>query len=200
VNYAAHYEKMMQRARGRVLGGYRERHHVVPRCLGGRDVPDNIVELTAGEHYVVHQLLVKMHPGHHGLAYAVLKMGAAGGRRPFAWLRSRFAESQRGRRLGPHTAQHRRRISIANSGKACLPEVRAKLSVAFKGKPLTDQHRKNIAKSLIGHKRTLGNSLSLEHRARIAAALKGRPKPPRSAEHCARLAAALKGNRNRAMN
>jgi hypothetical protein len=34
------------------------------------------------------------------------------------------------------------------------------------------------------------------HSARISAALKGQPKPPRSAEHSARISAALKGRKN----
>ena len=35
MNYAAHYERLVKRARSRSLVGYRERHHVVPKCMGG---------------------------------------------------------------------------------------------------------------------------------------------------------------------
>jgi hypothetical protein len=40
-----------------------ERHHIVPRCLGGSNKSDNIVRLTDREHYICHQLLVKMTAG-----------------------------------------------------------------------------------------------------------------------------------------
>jgi hypothetical protein len=37
-----------------------ELHHIVPRCLGGSDDPDNLVMLTYREHYIAHILLTKM--------------------------------------------------------------------------------------------------------------------------------------------
>ncbi len=36
---------------------YYEKHHIVPRSLGGSNDPDNLVLLTAKEHYRVHELL-----------------------------------------------------------------------------------------------------------------------------------------------
>lgn len=40
--------------------GYSETHHITPRCLGGTDAKENLIELTAREHYICHLLLVKM--------------------------------------------------------------------------------------------------------------------------------------------
>ena len=74
MNYAAHYNAIMERARDRVLEGYGELHHIVPKCLGGTDDEDNLVYLTAKEHYVAHQLLCKMHPTSAGLALAAMIM------------------------------------------------------------------------------------------------------------------------------
>ncbi len=42
---------------------YTERHHIIPRCLGGLDDASNIVELTGKEHYLVHLLLPHMVTG-----------------------------------------------------------------------------------------------------------------------------------------
>ena len=48
---------------------YYEEHHIIPRCFyqsegghlpGDKDHPDNLILLTAREHFVVHQLLVKI--------------------------------------------------------------------------------------------------------------------------------------------
>lgn len=39
---------------------YFESHHIVPRCLGGNNKKDNLVLLTAKEHYICHLLLIKM--------------------------------------------------------------------------------------------------------------------------------------------
>jgi hypothetical protein len=43
--------------------GYSENHHIVPRSLGGSNKKDNIVKLTAKEHFICHRLLVKMVEG-----------------------------------------------------------------------------------------------------------------------------------------
>ena len=38
-------------------GNYYESHHIKPRWLGGKDTKDNLVLLTAREHYIAHYLL-----------------------------------------------------------------------------------------------------------------------------------------------
>jgi len=44
-------------------GGITERHHIVPRSLGGSDDPDNIIEVSPRVHYILHLLLYKMTTG-----------------------------------------------------------------------------------------------------------------------------------------
>lgn len=41
-------------------GTYFENHHIIPKSLGGTNTHDNLVLLTAKEHFVVHHLLTKM--------------------------------------------------------------------------------------------------------------------------------------------
>ena len=38
---------------------YTEMHHIIPKCMGGKDDMDNLVKLTAKEHYIAHMLLYK---------------------------------------------------------------------------------------------------------------------------------------------
>lgn len=40
---------------------YKEKHHILPKCLGGNDSPENLVRLTARQHYLAHWLLYKIH-------------------------------------------------------------------------------------------------------------------------------------------
>ena len=58
--YLVIYHNIIDRARNRKLSGYVERHHIIPRSCGGTDYDDNIVELTAREHYICHRLLTKI--------------------------------------------------------------------------------------------------------------------------------------------
>lgn len=39
---------------------YSERHHIIPKCMGGDNTKSNLVSLTAREHFVCHRLLPKM--------------------------------------------------------------------------------------------------------------------------------------------
>lgn len=43
--------------------GYSERHHIIPRSLGGSNDPDNIVVCSARHHFILHALLVRMTSG-----------------------------------------------------------------------------------------------------------------------------------------
>jgi len=64
MNYQRIYDQIIERAkkenRKKEEGFYYERHHIVPKCLGGNNTKDNLVLLTAKEHYIVHRLLVEM--------------------------------------------------------------------------------------------------------------------------------------------
>ncbi len=68
-------EKARSEHREKYTGHYYERHHIVPRCLGGTDDSDNLVLLTAREHFLVHWLLTKIYPEEILLVYALNSCG-----------------------------------------------------------------------------------------------------------------------------
>lgn len=71
--YSRWYDSLIARAKDRKLEGYTEKHHIIPRSFGGSDNKDNLVKLTAREHYIAHFLLWKMKfPGayHSKMAFA----------------------------------------------------------------------------------------------------------------------------------
>ena len=95
MDYAKHYNKLIARAQNRQITGYVEKHHIIPSCMGGSNDKSNLVKLTAEEHYVAHQLLVKMYPGHAGLIRAANMMIAGRpGNKQYAWLKKLFAGVQ----------------------------------------------------------------------------------------------------------
>jgi len=55
-----YFEIISQGAKIKPTDSYSEKHHIVPRSLGGIDKKDNIVYLTAAKHFECHQLLVHM--------------------------------------------------------------------------------------------------------------------------------------------
>lgn len=52
-----------RRAKESSLTGYVERHHIIPRSLGGGDEAENMIALTPEDHYFAHLLLAKVHGG-----------------------------------------------------------------------------------------------------------------------------------------
>ena len=74
MNYQKIYNELIERAIVRVPDGYIERHHIIPRCLGGSDEQSNLVALYPEEHFLAHVLLVKLYPKERNLIYAVNKM------------------------------------------------------------------------------------------------------------------------------
>jgi hypothetical protein len=62
MNYNKIYNSLIDRAKNRTLEGYKESHHIVPKSIGGSNKADNLVNLTAREHFLAHWLLVKIHP------------------------------------------------------------------------------------------------------------------------------------------
>lgn len=169
MNYLAHYDRLITRARDRVFIGYRERHHVIPRCIGGGDNSENLVDLTAEEHYVAHQLLVKIYPSVGQLAYAVVLMAPkCTGNKVYGWLRRRI--------IGvPKSPEHRAKIGAANRRRTYGPAslaTRAKMSASQRGRKHSDESRAKISAGNAGKKKP---PFSPEHRAKLVAKLTGRP-------------------------
>ena len=61
--YTKVYNDIIERAKNRQLDSYFEKHHIVPQSLGGNNDKENIVKLTAREHFICHLLLTKMVEG-----------------------------------------------------------------------------------------------------------------------------------------
>lgn len=62
--YSKMYYKIIKYYRENPLTeGYFERHHIIPKSLGGSNDQSNIVVLTAKAHFVCHHLLTKMTSG-----------------------------------------------------------------------------------------------------------------------------------------
>ena len=65
--------------RGRFACGeeYHEKHHIIPKCIGGTNDEDNLIDLFAKEHFIAHKLLVKENPDNDKLVYAWAMMAFA---------------------------------------------------------------------------------------------------------------------------
>lgn len=129
MNYEKIYNQIVERARNRVLDSYTERHHIIPRCIGGVDAKENLVDLTAREHFICHRLLVNIHPDNNKLKFALWAMCNMKSKR-----QSRYVPSSR----------------IYESIKL---EVIKIISEKKKGVKLTEEHKRKTSETLKGRKR-----------------------------------------------
>lgn len=61
--YTKKYYQIITKAKNRKIQSYIEKHHVIPKSLGGSNDKNNMVSLTAREHFICHWLLIKMTTG-----------------------------------------------------------------------------------------------------------------------------------------
>jgi hypothetical protein len=155
MNYQKVYDSLMERAVGRTVAGYVEKHHINPRCLGGDDTADNIVELTYREHFIAHWLLYRLHPTHKGLSFAFTMMANKNSnpklKRDYT-LSSRVLEEAR---IASSEANKGDNNPMRN------PVIAAKVSAALKGRsnsrkgiPKSPEHRAKLSKVLSGKGRS----------------------------------------------
>jgi hypothetical protein len=94
--YTLIYFSIIENARLRVLpkDQYKETHHIIPRSMGGDDSSDNLVALTAREHFICHKLLVRMTQGESKgkMAFALVLMSGKRGSKIYSSTRKLLAE------------------------------------------------------------------------------------------------------------
>ena len=151
MNYSRIYHQLMvegkltSKSQYAFLGIYAEKHHIVPKCMGGVDTEDNFTILTARQHFLAHWLLHKMYPESKGLALAFHSFC--------------MHKSKRGIRVTSRMfASMRKAFNEANIGWKHSDTARAKMSAARKGRPATNR----------------GVSYSAEQRAKMSAGRRGK--------------------------
>jgi 5-methylcytosine-specific restriction endonuclease McrA len=147
MNYSKIHDQIIEIARNRIVEGSTERHHIIPRSLGGTDDVSNLVDLTFKEHYIVHILLTKMYPESKELLHA-------------AWMMSNRLSAINGR---TYSIMRQRYVDLLKSKHQENPEYYKTMAYMNKGvkKSSTENYKK---------------PKSLETRTRMAEAALQRPK------------------------
>jgi hypothetical protein len=99
MKYKLHYDKLIN-LYGSVkkpTDYYTERHHIIPKCLGGNNDSDNLVYLSGKAHFIAHLLLTKLYPDNNGLLLAAvfLSKGKEYTSRSYSTLRKAFANTRK---------------------------------------------------------------------------------------------------------
>lgn len=115
---------------------YYENHHIVPKCFGGTNEKENLVLLTAREHFVAHLLLVYCNKGDkkRKMSYALWRLCGCNDRSK--------------RKYNSHQYDLAKKIMIeANIGKKMSEYTKAKLKEGNKNKIITEELKKRMSES-----------------------------------------------------
>lgn len=181
--YTKYYTLLTDRAKSRTLTEYTERHHIIPQSLGGSNDKENLVDLTAREHFICHWLLIKMTEGENRskMLYALNGMKAENK------FQQRYSSAITSRVYERYRIEHSKNHSERMKGKEVWNKGRK-----LEGEEL-EQHRERTrnrkidpVKQALGQQKRiakiLGQKRSEETRNKMSMSHKGKLKGPMSEE------------------
>lgn len=68
------YIKLINKCRNMTdeeLSGCNEKHHIIPRCMGGSDESENLVLMPVKHHIMAHMILYKIYPDNYKVGHAL---------------------------------------------------------------------------------------------------------------------------------
>ena len=203
-------------------GVYTETHHIQPLSLGGADSEENLVELSAREHFIAHKLLFRIYRGTNNeshMAYAFWQMCYCGKDKAYKINKTSRAfalEKEQAIQAISKSLKGRVRINNGKNNKMVWPsELQKFLGNGWKigGLPLSDEVKKTLSSKLKGRvhgplspetkqkisKKCTGLKLTEEQRLAISIRNKGRPSSMKGKHQSesakAKISAASKGNK-----
>ena len=162
MDYEKCYNNLIESRKYRLLdkNGYYEKHHILPRSMRGTNDKENLVYLTAREHFISHWLLWRIYKNKEMAFafYAITHMG-----------KNQLIKSSR---LYEECKMARRYFIIENNkkyhkGKKLSNDQINDITIRFKNLIRTDEHCKNISNSLKNKEKTN------EHKKNLSISLTG---------------------------
>lgn len=149
MNHRQIYDLLVQKCQTRTrTPDIYERHHIVPKSMGGTNAKSNIVFFTPREHYVAHHLLWKIHKNKQ-MFYAFWCMVTRMGRNDNSYrVTSRVYEQAKLEHRIMSSSTHRGKIPW-NKGKIGVysPETISKMSAARTGHVETSETKRKKSDS-----------------------------------------------------
>ncbi len=202
VNYTKVYNDIIKSRillkRNKKDGEYYEEHHIIPKSLGGSDLKENLILLTAREHYIVHILLYKIYDGENKskMAYALFMMMKSNRyhyrkftSRQYEIAKKAVSVSCSGHNnpnygINPFSENKIEEIRLRQTGTTNSMYNKTPWNKGKKIKPHSNETKHKMSKS------AKGKIKSEEHKQNLSKSLTGKPK---SEEHKKKLSESSKG-------
>lgn len=192
MNYIKIYRNLIEKDYSNA--DYTEKHHVVPRCVGGGNEKENIVAISGKAHMIAHHLLTKLFPESRELKGAYAQMCLKNSNKDFVSARM-YHEGRKYLSESMKDPNHPCQSAESHAkGAATLKQMYA--DGTFKGRKgvkLTDEQKFNISKGRKG--KGLGKTYvrSEETKRKLSKARTGTVMGPRSDEVKRKISETLKG-------
>lgn len=168
MNYQWHYDQLMitRSLREKLSGIYYEKHHKIPRSMGGDNSSENIVSLTPREHFLAHWLLWRIYKN-RSMAFAFHAMEKfTRTKTEFTCSSRAYEEARIAKSLMGHSELTKSKMSSSKKGKSSSfkgkfhkEDSKEKMRNVHLGKSLNDDHKQKIRESNIGkHDHLFGNT------------------------------------------
>lgn len=189
MNYQKIYNQLIEKRQNERLTKkdcYVEKHHIIPRCMGGNNDKENLVNLTAKEHFIAHFLLYKIYRNSQ-MAFALFSMTRGKNNKgmktyfnsnSYSIAREIFIKNNQGKnnpRFGKKLSEEHKRILIESNknrkrelGQKRSEETKRLISEKAKGRIMSEETKIKLSKI------KSGNKLTQEHKDKISLGLTGR--------------------------
>jgi hypothetical protein len=198
MNYLKIYESIIQKAKfenriklkkhqhGYV---YYEKHHIIPKCMNGTNNINNLVLLTAREHYVCHKLLIYIYPNNRGLILAIKRFIHSKKLQLYKISSRDYETMKKSLKDNPPKSHYQSWLEKFGKEEADKrhKEEKEKIKKTMTGVKYSEERRKKSAKGHVGIKQ------SEETKLKRNKSLKGKNTGPRSKEIKNKISNACKG-------
>lgn len=170
MNYQKHYDKLIETRKNRVIQEdvYYEKHHILPRSMGGNNDPENLILLTAREHFLAHWLLWRIYRNRStACAFSMMSRGKICSSRAYKEIREALSISQMNNTFWKNVDTNKLSKSTSEYNKKAWNLSKTERSE--KARKIWESRRKNGT-----HHRRKGIVISEEGRKNISKAAKNR--------------------------
>lgn len=172
----------MDALKGQSVDGYCEVHHIVPRSLGGSDDVDNLIRLTARQHFVAHWMLARALGGSASRAFFMMSNFGKYGKvnsTTYDIARQEYAEQVSQQLKGkpsqcPFSEETKQKMREAKLGRSLREETKQKLRIAMLGQKRGPEFAAKVSEAKRGKSNgRLGHMVAKETKKRIGDAQRG---------------------------
>lgn len=153
--YSKVYNSLIDRAKERgfdrkSLDYYTEKHHIIPKCLGGNDEDYNLCLLTYREHIICHLILCRLNPNSKELILAAnfmlrVKVKSTDNEVDYVHVKNSKVAAE----IKLKSLEFNRGVNSPSYGRKLTKEHKEAISKANKGRVKSEKTRENYLKQIL---------------------------------------------------